>query len=228
MYRKSRIMKKLKKGFYKKAVSVVSICVVLFVIPFVLAKCRKGAEPVRKSALQEFTESRIYKEFISRQPVVGKVDVDAARIVRVDNGAAMVHIPVMEHRNVEGAIIGIPLRRKGEYELMYQDNRLALSGTGNIHLYTSANELFAKIRLEQGLIRAIEPAEGLRSSGTAGRLAIEEPEDEMDCGYWCRVKRCYSELKKMFPGEMICDLLDLFFGVCTSATIASCLIKAAT
>lgn len=214
-------MKKLNKGFYRKEITVTAICILLFALPFTLAKCRKSAEPVKNPALREFTESPVYKEFLGKKHVIGKVDIDAARVVRVDNSAALVHIPVMQHRNVEAAIIGIPLGKKGDYELMYQDNRLALSGTGNINLYTSANELFAKINLKNGVIQSLEPAS---VSGIAHR---QQDDLELDCGYWCRVKKCYAEIKKIFPGEMVCDLLDIFMGVCTLSSVTTCLIKAA-
>ena len=219
-------MKKLNKGFYRREITVTAICILLFALPFALAKCRKGTEPVKNPALREFTESPVYKEFLGKKHVIGKVDIDAARVVRVDNSAALVHIPVMQHRNVEAAIIGIPLGRKGEYELMYQDNKSALSGTGNIDLYTSANELFAKINLKNGVIQSLEPSQPAAVSGIAHRQQ-DGLELELECGYWCRVKKCYAEIKKMFPGEMVCDILDIFMGVCTMSSVATCLIKAA-
>jgi hypothetical protein len=216
-------MKKLNRNFYRKEIAVFIICVSLFATPFVLAKCTKGSEAERPkdAALREFTASPVYKDFIGKKHVIGKVDADAARIVRVDNTAALVHIPVMRHSNVDAAIIGIPLGRKGQYELLYQDNRAALSGTGNIYLYTSANELFARIYLQNGKINSIEPA---KEPGITQRVNAQA---RIDCDYWCRVKRCYATVKQIFPGELACDLLDMFMGVCTAASAATCMIKAA-
>jgi hypothetical protein len=216
-------MKKLNRNFYRKEIAVFAICVLLFATPFVLAKCTKGSETERPKnpALSDFIASPVYKDFIGKKHVIGKLDVDAARIVRVDNTAALIHIPVMRHANVDAAIIGIPLGRKGEYELMYQDNRAAVSGTGNIYLYTSANELFAKIFLEKGRISSIEPAKDAGISQTGNASA------RINCDYWCRVKKCYATVKAIFPGELACDLLDIFMGVCTAASAATCLIKAA-
>lgn len=209
-------MKKLKSR-YKQGFAIFSICIVLFATPFVLAKCTKGSDAgPKKAELRDFVGSPVYKDFIGRNRVMGKVDVDAARIVRVDNAAALVHIPVMKHANVEGAIIGLPIDRMGHYELMYQDNRAALSGTGNIYLYTSANELFARIELKNGVIKTVEPQE---SPGIPLRV---------NCGFMCRLNKCYNEVKMKFPGDAICGLLDIFMGVCTSATVATCLIRMAT
>ena len=142
-------MKKMKRNFFKRGLAAFSVCLVLFVTPFVLAKCSKGeqAQSPKDPELEAFTTSSLYKDFIGRNRHMGKVDADAARLVRIDNTAAIVHIPVMKHTSVEGAIIGLPVDTKGHYELMYQDNRAALSGTGNIFLYTSDNELFGKILL---------------------------------------------------------------------------------
>lgn len=207
------------KIFKQPGLAVFAICLILFATPFVLAKCTKGADAGnnKNAELRNFVGSPVYKDFIGRNRVMGKVDVDAARIVRVDNSAALVHIPVMKHAKVEGAIIGLPISRKGDYELLYQDNKAALSGTGNIYLYTSANELFGRIELKNGVIKAMEP---MGPPGNNGSLRV-------DCGFRCRLDRCYAEVKAKFPGEAICGLLDLFFGVCTSATVATCLIKLA-
>jgi hypothetical protein len=216
-------MKQLNRNFYKKETAVFAICVLLFALPFVLAKCSKGsaAENVQNPVLREFTASPVYKSFIGKKHVIGKVDVDAARIVRVDNAAALVHIPIMKHAKVQGAIIGVPLGRKGHYELLYQDNKAALTGTGNINLYTSDNELFARIKLNKGLISSIVPAEvsAIPQQGNPGA--------RIDCNYWCRVKACYATVKQIFPGELVCDLLDIFMGVCTIASVSTCMIKAA-
>ena len=216
-------MKKLGRNFLRKELAVFAICVSLFATPFVLSQCKKsaGAERERNPALREFTASPVYKEFIGKKHVIGKVDIDAARIVRVDNTAALVHIPVMKHTNVEGAIIGVPLGVKGRYELLYQDNRAALTGSGKIHLYTSANELFARINLKNGVISSIEPAE------EPGIVQRQNPSARIDCGYWCRVKTCYTQIKATFPGEMVCDLLDIFMGVCSLASVTTCMIKSA-
>jgi hypothetical protein len=216
-------MKKMKRNFYKPGLAVFAVCIVLFATPFVLAKCTKGKVPEipQSPELRAFTGSSVYKGFIGKKHVIGKVDIDAARIVRFDNSAALVHIPVMRHTNIEGAIIGLPLGRTGQYELLYQDNRAALSGTGNIYLYTSSNELFAKINLKNGAISSVVPAElSARSQG-------QNPMARIDCGFFCRLNKCYTQVKAQFPGEAICDLLDIFFGVCSSATVASCLIKMA-
>jgi hypothetical protein len=216
-------MKILSRNFYRKELAVFAICVLLFALPFGLAKCSKGsaAENVPNPALREFTASPVYKSFIGKKHVIGKVDTDAARVVRVDDAAALIHIPVMKHKNVEFAIIGLPLGPRGEYELMYQDNRDALSGTGNINLYTSANELFARVKLKNRIITSIEPVE------VQGISQRRDPSARIDCGYWCRVRTCYALVKQIFPGELVCDLLDVFMGVCTIASVTTCMIKAA-
>jgi hypothetical protein len=216
-------MKKMKRIFFKRGLAVFAVCLVLFVTPFVLAKCTKGeqAQSPKEPELKAFTTSSLYKDFIGRNRHMGKVDVDAARIVRIDNTAAVVHIPVMKRTNVEGAIIGLPVDRKGHYELMYQDNRAALSGTGNIFLYTSANELFAKINLKDGIIKSVEPNPMNRMSTPQNSSA------RIDCGYWCKVKECYAHIKSIFPGQLACDLLDIFTGVCSLASVTTCIIKTA-
>lgn len=216
-------MKTIKRNFYKRGIAVLVVCLVLFVTPFMLAKCTKKGESQnpKDRELTAFTGSGIYRDFIKRNTGMGRVDVDASRIVNIDNTAATVHIPIMRHKDIAGAIIGVPLGARGKYELMYQDNRAALSGTGNIYLYTSANELFARIYLKNGSIKDIEPNNSFKIPGSQHSSA------RIDCGYWCRVKECYAHIKTVFPGELVCDLLDLFMGVCSSASFASCLVRAA-
>lgn len=196
--------------------------IILFSLAILVIKCSKDTKQVKNVSgeLREFVHSPVYKDFTDRNRLAGKVDIDAARIVPVDKTGAVIHIPVLEQKNVAAAIIGLPVG-KGQYELLYQDNRAALSGTGNIFLYTSSNELFGRIDLKNGKIKSVEtenmPAATMRNNGTM----------RIDCGFFCRLSKCYTALKAQFPTEAVCELLDLFFGVCTSATITSCLIKMA-
>lgn len=196
--------------------------IILFSLAILVIKCSKDTKQVKNVSgeLREFVHSPVYKDFTGRNRLAGKVDIDAARIVPVDKTGAVIHIPVLEQKNVAAAIIGLPVG-KGQYELLYQDNRAALSGTGNIFLYTSSNELFGRIDVKNGKIKLFEtenmPAFTMQNTDAA----------RIDCGFLCRLNRCYTALKAQFPTEVVCDLLDLFFGVCTSATITSCLIKMA-
>jgi hypothetical protein len=194
--------------------------IILFSLAILVIKCSKDTKQVKNISgeLREFVHSPVYKDFTGRNRLAGKVDIDAARIVPVDNVGAMVHIPVIEQKNVAATIIGLP-SGKGQYELLYQDNRAALSGTGNIFLYTSSNELFGRIDLKNGKIKSMEtenmPAASMRNNGAM----------RVDCGFLCRLNKCYTAVKAQFPGEVVCDLLDIFMGVCTSATVTTCLIK---
>lgn len=196
--------------------------VILFSLALMAIKCSKDSKPAKdiNGELREFTHSPVYKDFTNRNRLAGKLDLGAARIVPVDKAGSAIHIPVIEQKNVAASVIGLPVG-KGQYELMYQDNRAALSGTGNIFLYTSSNELFGRIDLKNGKVRSIEtenmPAATLRGTGAM----------RVDCGFFCRLSKCYTALKAQFPTDAVCELLDLFFGVCTSATITSCLIKMA-
>ncbi len=193
--------------------------IILFSIAILAIKCSKDTKPVKNISgeLREFVHSPVYKDFTRKNRLAEKVDVDAARIVPVEKAGAMIHIPVIEQKNIAGSIIGLP-SGGGQYELLYQDNRAALSGTGNIFLYTSSNELFGRIDLKNGKIRSVEtenmPAAMMSNNGA-----------RIDCGFLCRLNKCYTAVKAQFPGEVICDLLDIFMGVCTSATVTTCLIK---
>lgn len=194
--------------------------IMLFLFSLLLIKCSKDGKPVKNVSgeLKEFVHSPVYRHFLKNHPPAGKADTDAARIVRVDNAGAVVHIPVMKQRQIQGAIIGLPLRTKGEYELMYQDNRAALSGTGSIYLYTSSNELFSKINLESGVVTGVEAPQSYARKAESMRI---------DCNFFCRLSKCYNMQKAHFPTDPVCDLLDLFMGVCSSATVATCLIRMA-
>jgi hypothetical protein len=193
--------------------------IVLFSLAILVTKCSKDTKQVKNISgeLREFVHSPVYKDFTRKNRLAEKVDVDAARIVPVEKEGAIIHIPVIEQKNVAASIIGLP-SGGGQYELLYQDNRAALSGTGNIFLYTSSNELFGRIDLKNGRIRSVEtenmPAAMMSNSGA-----------RVDCGFLCRLSKCYTAVKAQFPGEVICDLLDIFMGVCTSATVTTCLIK---
>lgn len=193
--------------------------IVLFSLAILVIKCSKDTKQVKNISgeLREFVHSPVYKDFTRKNRLAEKVDVDAARIVPVEKAGAIIHIPVIEQKNVAAAIIGLP-SGGGQYELLYQDNRAALSGTGNIFLYSSSNELFGRIDLKNGRIRSVEtenmPASMMSNNGA-----------RINCGFLCRLGKCYTAVKAQFPGEVICDLLDIFMGVCTSATVTTCLIK---
>jgi hypothetical protein len=192
-----------------------------FMLAALLIRCSKEAKQETKpvSDLQHFVSSPVYRDFVKRNRPAGKIDMDAARIVRVSSSSAIVHIPVMERNNIAGSIIGLPAGGEGGYELLYQDNRAALSGTGNINLYTSTNQLFGRIDLQNGKIRSFD-TENLpgQQSGDGSRV---------DCGFLCQLNQCYHYVKAQFPSDPICKLLDVFYGVCTSATLTTCLIKMA-
>ena len=197
--------------------------VLLFMFAVLLIRCSKDTKQANTSngELRAFIGSPVYRDFVNKNRPAGRLNVDAARIVRVDNRSAIVHIPVMERKKVAGAIIGMPTGGGGQYELLYQDNRQALSGTGKIYLYTSSNQLFGKIDLQQGKVRSFDTENALHLDlQQAGQARV-------DCGFFCRLSKCYTALKAQFPTDAVCELLDLFFGVCTSATITSCLIKMA-
>lgn len=206
----------------RSTLAVVAVSLILFTTPFLLVKCSKKGktENGQGSEVREFVQSPVYKDFTVNKRFSGKVSVDAARLVRLDKTAAVVHIPIMKHTNVEGAIIGLPTGYRGQYELLYQDNRAALSGTGNIYLYTSANEMFGRIELKNGVIKSIDSQDP--------SAVVPNGSMRIDCGFLCRLNKCYTAVKAKMPGEAICDLLDIFLGVCSSATVATCLIKMAT
>jgi hypothetical protein len=195
--------------------------VLLFALSLVGIKCSKDAKqvPDTSGGIQEFVHSPVYKDFLDKNRLKEKVDLGAARVVKIDSSLATVHIPVMEQRKVAAAIIGLPLG-KGRYELMYQDNREALSGTGKISLYGSSNDLFAHLDVKQGKIRSFDLENYPGTEVSYGAMRV-------DCGFLCRLNRCYVAVKAQFPTEVVCDMLDMFLGVCSSATVATCLIKMA-
>lgn len=198
--------------------------IILCAIASLLVKCSKHPKMIHDAVqpLDAFVKSAVYRDFIGRNADLAmQASPSAARIVPISKTAAIVHIPVMQKHQVTGAIIGLPTDRKGGYELMYQDNEAALTGTGNIYVYTSSKELFSKIEVENGKIKQIIPLP-LANARTSFYV-----EDADNCRFFCRLSRCYSAVKAKFPTEPICDLLDLFIGVCTSATITTCLIRMA-
>lgn len=221
-------MKSLKRVLYVSRIPVglFALGIILCCIASLLVKCSKHPKMINDAVrpLDAFVKSATYQDFISKNADLGKqVNTAAARVVPINKTAAMVHIPVMQKHLVMGAIIGLPADSKGGYELLYQDNTAALSGTGNIYVYTSARELFHKIELLHGKIVRIVPQ---NLTGTNTRTAYYE-EDADNCRFWCRLSKCYTAVKARFPTEPICDLLDIFFGVCSSATVTTCLIRMA-
>lgn len=221
-------MKTVKRVLHASRIPVgfFALGIILCAIASLLVKCSKHPkmEQVAVQPLDAFLKSTAYRDFIGRNAdLAEKASLLAARIVPISKTAAIVHIPVMRKHQVTGAIIGLPTDRKGGYELMYQDNEAALTHTGYIYVYTSSKELFSKIEVENGKIKRIIPMP-LANANARTSFYVEDADN---CRFFCRLSKCYSAVKASFPTEPICDLLDLFIGVCTSATITTCLIKMA-
>ncbi len=193
---------------------------ILLAISVICIRCSKNGkqETENNGQAQEFVQSAVYKDFLRLNHPPGKMGVDQARIVPINKTAAIVHIPVMDKKNVAGAVIGLP-SGKGQYELLYQDNREALSGSGRIYLYTAAHELFGTMGLQNGKVRSFD-TENMAGGQTGEGMRV-------NCGFLCELNKCYAAVKAKFPGDPICRLLDIFYGVCTSATITTCLIRMA-
>jgi len=197
--------------------------VVLLLISTLLLQCKKKEKvgDERANVLQEFVQSSMYRDFLqNNKALAATVDPARGRIVQLNRSLCSIHIPVMEDQQVKGVIVALPNGRKGCYEVIYQDNTAALSGTGLIHVRTAANEPFCRIKLDKGSITHIEPV--YRSGESVSRF--NEPDE---CGFLCRLNSCYKALKAKFPTDVVCALLDIFMGVCTVATVTSCLIKMA-
>lgn len=205
-----------------RAQGVLPVCLVaMLVMSLLLLHCKKQekVEDVTANVLQEFVHSSLYKDYLSKNAsLAATVDPTRGRIVQLNRSLCSIHIPIVEDQQIKGVIVALPNGKKGRYELIYQDNTAALSGTGLIRVRTAANEPFCMIRLDKGKITTIEPV--YRSGESASRMA-----DPAGCGFLCQLSKCYTTLKANFPTDAVCALLDILMGVCTVATVTSCLIK---
>lgn len=187
-----------------------------------------------KKKVDLFLSSPAYKNYARSFPQhVEHIDADAARLNKIDDQYTSIHLPVIQDGKILAVMIGFPIDDNGNYDLIYQDNSKALDGTGNIYQFTSANEKLALIRLEGKALKSFEIVFSPTASAHKELVPGEEidPEAELDesyCGFRCKMDKCYNATKAQFPGDAGCAMLDIFFGVCSSATVTTCLIKIAT
>ena len=205
---------------------LVSLSFVLF-----LPSCKKDTKPDRhQNKLDAITQSKAYQYFFQKhESALNGIDYGAARFVSLNKELESLHIPVYRNNQIIAAVIGLPAGYGGEYEFIFQDNADALDGTGTILQYAPMG-LFQKINIVENKMVSIE--QGIYNNTAAG-TDIKDPDGQHlisqndACGFFCRMDKCYNATKAQFPGDTVCSLLDMFFGVCTSATVTSCLIKMA-
>lgn len=187
--------------------------------------CRKKDNSVLDSTKKQadaFLSSATYKKYAQSFPLnVRNVDLNSVRLNKIDEKSSTVHLPIIRGKKIIAVIIGLPIDDKGNFELIYQDNTAAISGTGNIYQYTSLHKKLAVIIIENQRLKKFEVA--LSSFSPGSGLRVDD-----DCGFGCRLDKCYNATKAQFPGDAACSIMDIFFGVCSSATVATCLIKMAT
>jgi len=203
---------------------------VSFLLILFLSNCKKEASPIQSDTrLVKLTESSAFKKFEEKYAgYLEGIDFKSVRFVNLDKDLSSIHIPVIRNNQIVAAIIALPLDFKGNYELVFQDNSAVQKGTGIIYQYTSSNYV-RRLDIANNKIMSVEGGRAPRR--TNGGLM--NPNDEFlpplddGCGFWCRLDKCYNETKSQFPGDTMCSVLDIFMGVCTSATVVSCLVKMA-
>jgi hypothetical protein len=189
--------------------------------------CKKAAtnsdKDIRIEQLKASNEFRVFEEIFSSE--LRGIDYSAARFIDVDKNLSSIHIPVKRNGNVVAAVIAFPKEVTGAFELVYQDNSHALSGTGSIYQRTTDKAVRRIFVVNNKILGSnMLTEETTTVNGLTGEylLAAEE-----GCGFLCRLDRCYNAVKAEFPGDTACGLLDIFYGVCTAATTTTCLIKMA-